>query len=148
MNPVRPHVRGDLDFADDDGVLGKRRERPDIAFLFRRLRDDAGYDRPHVLDPWDRRPPPGVVGWAPLSKTSFSISTTLVTSARSNLMNSLTTSAGGMSTWSMMRTSDRIVLEFSVTIMLEDLGSARKEVNVWGGERYWPSTCWSSIGSA
>ena len=40
--------------------------------------------------------------WSPFSKISFNMSTTLLASARSSLMNSLTTSAGGTSTWSII----------------------------------------------
>ena len=67
-----------------------------------------------------------VVVAPPLSKTSFSISTTLLASARWSLMNSLTTCAGGTSICSTMWVRLRITLEFSVIRMLDDFGSARK----------------------
>ncbi len=41
-----------------------------------------------------------------------------------------------------------MTLEFSVTRMLDDFGKARNDVYVCGGERYCPSTCCNSIGSA
>src|SRR3989440_7910421 len=68
-----------------------------------------------------------VVVAPPLSKTSFSISTTLLASARWSLMNSLTTCAGGMSIWSTMWIRLRITAEFSVIRMLDDFGSAKNE---------------------
>src|SRR5688572_3002700 len=89
-----------------------------------------------------------VVVVPPLSKTSLSISTTLLASARWSLMNSLTTCAGGTSTWSMMRTRRRMTAEFSVMRTLPDFGKARNDVYDWGGCRYCERTCWSSIGSA
>src|SRR2546430_16711782 len=66
---------------------------------------------------------------------SLSMSTTLLASARSNLMNSLTTSAGGTSTWLMMRARVRITLEFSVTRIAPAFGSARNDVYGCGGEK-------------
>ena len=65
MNPVRPHVRGDLDLADHDGILGKRRDQPEFRFLLRlRRRDHARHDRTHALDAWDRARRPGTPGVA------------------------------------------------------------------------------------
>src|SRR6476469_3668036 len=72
----------------------------------------------------------------PLSKTSFSISTTLLASARSSLMNSLTTCAGGTSIWSTIRIRVRMTLEFSVIRMLPAFGNARNDVYACGGDRY------------
>ena len=72
---------------------------------------------------------PRTPGWpdvsAPFSKMSFSMSTTLLASARSSLMNSLTTSAGATSTCSITPASCRIMSAFCVTSRLEDFGSAK-----------------------
>src|ERR1043166_30441 len=69
-----------------------------------------------------------VVVAPPLSKTSFNISTTLLASARSSLMNSLTTWAGGTSIWSTIRIRLRMTAEFSVIKMADALGNARNDV--------------------
>src|SRR5205085_6043922 len=69
-----------------------------------------------------------VVVAPPLSKTSFNISTTLLASARSSLMNSLTTCAGGTSIWSTIRIRLRMTAEFSVIRIADALGNVRNEV--------------------
>src|SRR5204863_10100925 len=69
-----------------------------------------------------------VVVAPPLSKTSFNISTTLVASARSSLMNSLTTCAGGTSIWSTMWIRLRMTAEFSVMRIADAFGNARNDV--------------------
>src|SRR5438552_1747616 len=59
------------------------------------------------------------------SKISLSMSTTLLASARSSLINSLTTSAGATSTWSITPANCRMMSAFWVTSRLDDFGRAR-----------------------
>ena len=42
MNAIRPHIGRELDFTHDNGLLGKRRERAEIAFALRHGHDWIG----------------------------------------------------------------------------------------------------------